>query len=204
VRGRDFRTDESVDLTYLNEPLLYLRLVPSKPTALLSGSQVSDLVRDPMLSPLRTGVGGWSTDRNPYGGIVYRNDDTGTKLLASTQLFPNVRYNDHDLLRSRMLIHAARSSTATGGRHDARIGNTARSQDRPRRPASSFGDRMPVVRVQTARCCQPPSGRRGRTCKAMIRPQSLACSFSSPFLFGLHVTMTTGDPWYAVRLQPSG
>jgi hypothetical protein len=90
--GTDYRSDGRLGLIYPDEPLLYLRLIPSRPTALLSGSQVSELVRDAMLSPLRTGLGGWSTHRNLHGGIVYSNDNTGTSLLSSTQLFRKENY----------------------------------------------------------------------------------------------------------------
>jgi hypothetical protein len=118
VTGRDYRTGERTGLIYPDEPLLYLRLIPSRPAALLSGSQISELVRHPMLSPLRPGAGGWSTDRNVHGGIVYSKDDTGTSLLSSTQLFQNGELWGIDLTAVSYSLPDRRSGGANGAASD--------------------------------------------------------------------------------------
>jgi len=113
VQGRDYRTGDRTDITYSDEPLLYLRFNSKQANSVIVGiASFRISPRDAMLSPLRTGLGGWSTYRNLHGGIVYSNDDTGTSLLSSTQLFRNGELWGIDLTAVRYSVPDRR----TGGR----------------------------------------------------------------------------------------
>ncbi len=80
--------EETANLTFFNDqPIIYLRLWPSKPLPHFSGQQLGDY-KITQVEPLLGRSGGYSTHRNKYGAITFSGQNAG-QLISATQVFKN-------------------------------------------------------------------------------------------------------------------
>ncbi len=83
---------EDDDFRYGSHALIYLRVIPKEAMEPLSEPEISDLLDEHKLSPLRFGITGLPLhERNKYGGIIfsYKMGAGSRRLLNSTQIFRN-------------------------------------------------------------------------------------------------------------------
>lgn len=87
-RARDDDRDEDLNLGYTkDQPLIYLRIWPSKSLPEFSGRELGDY-NISQIEPLLGRAGGYSCRRNKFGAITFSGENAG-RLISATQVLKN-------------------------------------------------------------------------------------------------------------------